>query len=117
LLQFDLLLRSVFPIDDSVFGPNGGPAYTVLLSNGTSISGSTAPQPDGAYSEGQFYYSGAAFSGAVVSFFNGTDAGGSPVGEFGLDNLTFSAAEPASALGLGTALLVLGIIGRRRRSR
>ena len=55
LLQFDLLLRSVFPIDDSVFGPNGGPAYTVLLSNGTTINGSTAPQPDGAYSEGQFY--------------------------------------------------------------
>ena len=47
ILQFDIVLQSIFPIDDSSSGPDGGPAYTVLLSNGTTLTGSTTPQPDG----------------------------------------------------------------------
>ena len=47
LLQFDILLQSIFPIDSSDQGFNGGPAYTVVLSNGLSLAGATAPQANG----------------------------------------------------------------------
>jgi hypothetical protein len=114
LLKFDILLQSIFPIDDSDQGFNGGPAYTVLLSNGSSISGSTAPQPGGLYSEGEFLYSGAPINSASISFFNGVDGGGMPVTAFGLDNLTFVAPEPASFLGLGGGLLAISLLKRRR---
>ena len=73
LLRFDILMQSIFTIDDSNQGPNGGPAYTVLLSNGMSLSGGTTPQENGVYSEGEFVYSGDAIDGAVISFFNGAD--------------------------------------------
>src|SRR5690349_12429171 len=39
LLRFDILMQSIFTIDDLNQGPNGGPAYTVLLSNGMSLTG------------------------------------------------------------------------------
>ena len=39
LLRFDIFLQSIFTIDDTNQGPNGGPAYTVLLSNGMSLTG------------------------------------------------------------------------------
>jgi hypothetical protein len=117
LLQFDVLLQSIFPLDDSDQGANGGPAYTVLLSNGVSLTGSTEPQPNGVYSEGTFLYSGAPISGAVISFFNGFDAGGLSVSQFGLDNLTFVTPEPGSFFGLGFGLLALGMLGRRRAAR
>jgi hypothetical protein len=115
-LSFDVLLESIFPLDDSAFGWNGGPAYSVLLSNGQHFDGATEPQPDGFYSEGQFSYEGAAFNGAVVTFFSGTDAGGAPVIAFGVDNLTYQAPEPATLLFLGAGLVALGL-QRRRRSR
>jgi hypothetical protein len=107
LLQFDIVLQSIFPIDDSSSGPDGGPAYTVLLSNGTTLTGSTTPQPDGFYSEGQFQYSGDAISGATITFFSGSDAGGSAVQQFGLDNLTFVAPEPATNLLIAVGLIAL----------
>ena len=39
LLQFDILLLSIATIGDSSQDLNGGPAYTVLLSNGLSFQG------------------------------------------------------------------------------
>src|SRR3954451_7498270 len=56
LLRFDILLLSISTIDDSNLGANGGPAYTVLLSNGMSFTGGTTPQINGVYSEGIFTY-------------------------------------------------------------
>jgi hypothetical protein len=120
-LQFDILLASIFTLDDSDQGFNGGPAYTVLLSNGSSIPGGTAPQPGGLYSEGEFSYTGAPIDSASISFFSGIDAGGMQVTAFGLDNLTFSEAsaapEPASFLGLGGGLLAISLLKRRRTAR
>jgi hypothetical protein len=129
LLQFDVLLQSISTIDDSNLGFNGGPAYTVILSNGLSFDEGTAPQISGGYSEGAFSYSGAAITGATISFFNGLDASGLPVSQFGFDNLTFSAVkdngsgivtggafgtpEPASFLSLSGGLLALCVIKRR----
>ena len=119
LLQFDILLLSLAPIDDSMMGLNGGPAYTVLLSNAmgfqTSFSGSTVPLLGGGYSEGQFSYSGTAINTATITFFHGVDANDMPVTQFGVDNLTFVTPEPASFLGLGAGLLVIGVIKRRQR--
>ena len=50
LLSFDILLLSVSPIDDSDSGPNGGPAYTVFLSDGAgfdvTFNGGTVPPFD-----------------------------------------------------------------------
>ena len=123
LLRFDIILQSIVAIDDSSLGPNGGPAYTVLLSNGVSLSGSTAPQPDGFYSEGEFQYSGEAITGATITFFNGVDAGGAQVQQFGLDNLSFSAAgvdnpEPGTTLLIAGGLIAVGTLKRcARRSR
>jgi hypothetical protein len=120
ILRFDILLQSIFPIDDSGIGFFGGPAYTVLLSTGTIITGGTAPQPSGLYSEGQFQYSGTPISGATITFFNGIDLGGMPVTAFGIDNLTFGVAapqtgvpEPGTSWILGAGLLVAGLWKRR----
>jgi hypothetical protein len=112
LLRFDIFLQSIFAIDDSDQGPNGGPAYTVLLSNGMRLAGGTTPQENGVYSEGVFVYSGDAIDGAVITFFNGVDVSGSPVLAFGLDNLTYDAPEssvpePPTFLGLGIGLLAM----------
>jgi hypothetical protein len=114
VLDFDILLLSVSTIDDSNQGLNGGPAYTVLLSNGLSFNGGTTPLVSGGYSEGEFSYSGAPITGATISFFNGMDMSGLPVSEFGVDNLTFAAPEPASFFGLAGGLLAMGMIKRRR---
>ena len=121
LLRFDIFLQSIFTIDDSDQGPNGGPAYTVLLSNGTSLAGGTTPQENGAYSEGEFVYSGDAIDGAVVTFFNGVDVGRLPVLAFGLDNLTYNAPEsivpePPTFLGLGIGLVAMLAMKRRRNA-
>ena len=119
LLQFDVLLQSISTIDDSNTGFNGGPAYTVTLSNGLSFDEGTTPQISGGYSEGIFSYSGSSITSATVSFFNGFDASGLPVNAFGLDNLTFtglsstSAPEPASILSLSAGLLALYGLKRR----
>lgn len=108
LLRFDILMQSIFTIDDSNQGPNGGPAYTVLLSNGMSLTGGTTPQANGVYSEGEFVYTGDAIDGAVITFFNGLDVSGSPVLAFGLDNLTYdSVPEPPTFLGMGIGLLAM----------
>ena len=114
LLAFDILLQSVSTIDDSNQGSNGGPAYTILLSNGVSFNGGTTPQPNGFYSEGQFVYSGNPIDGATISFFNGLDVSGLPVTDFGLDNLTFITPEPASFFGLAGGLLAMGMLKRRQ---
>jgi hypothetical protein len=114
LLQFDVLLQSLDGIDSSSGGPNGGPAYTVLLSNGLSFNGATAPQLIGGYTEGEFLYTGAPVTSASISFFNGIDADGMSVGAFGIDNLTFGAPEPASLFGLGGGLIALGLLKRRQ---
>ena len=66
------------------------------------------------YSEGAFSYSGTPIKTATISFFNGLDGFGLPVTDFGLDNLTFSAPEPASFFGLAGGLLALGMIKRRQ---
>src|SRR6185369_17248215 len=87
LLQFDLVMLSLDTINS---------AYTVVLSSGTVLSGSTMPQPDGLYSEGTFLYTGAPISGATITFFNGTDSLGGEVTAFGLDNLTYQTPEPAT---------------------
>ncbi len=105
LLKFNLLLLSADTID---------PAYTVVLSDGTVIAGSTTPQPGGIFSEGTFLYSGAPITGASVTFFNGTDSLGGNVTDFGVDNLTFDAPEPSTQLLLAGALLALGVIRKRR---
>jgi PEP-CTERM motif len=114
---FDIALLSLSTIDDSSFGPNGGPAYTVMLSTGEVLFGGTSPQPDGLFSEGEFQYSGTPITGATISFFNGTDSGGMGVGMFALDNLTYTAPEPATGLLFGVALIGLGIRKRYAPSR
>ena len=113
-LQFNILLESIFTIDDSNQGPNGGPAYTVLLSNGLNLAGGTTPQPNGVYSEGTFLYSGTPIDSASITFFHGHDTSGMTVSTFGVDNLTFGTPEPASFVGLGTGLILIGAIRRRR---
>jgi len=117
ILRFDIVLQSIFAIDDSATGINGGPAYTVLLSTGTSISGGAAPQPNGLYSEGRFQYDGAPITTASISFFNGMDSGGMLVTAFGLDNLTFDATagvpEPRTVWLIGAGLIGAGVIKRR----
>jgi hypothetical protein len=117
VLQFDIVLQSVSTIDNSNAGPNGGPAYTVTLSNGTVLSGGTTPQPNGTYSEGAFLYHGPSFKSAAITFFNGIDAGGNSVDAFGIDNLTFHAPEPGTTLLLAAGLIGVGLIGRRRNVR
>lgn len=114
LLQFDIILQSIFTIDDSALGANGGPAYTVRLSDGTVRTGATTPLPGGVYSEGEFLYEGPPVTSAEISFFTGVDAGGTAVGAFGLDNLTTTAVpEPATFLILGAGLLAVGLRKRR----
>jgi len=117
LLQFDILLLSIATIDDSIDGLNGGPAYTVVLSNGVSFSGSTTPYIGGGYSEGVFSYSGAPISGAAISFFSGMDMSGLPVTDFGLDNLSFVSPEPVSFFGMAGGLLAIGMTKRRPTGR
>jgi len=115
LLQFDVVLQSLFPLDDSNSGANGGPAYTVLLSSGATLNGSTAPQPGGFYSEGHFQYNGAAITSAEITFYHGFDAGGSPVRAFGLDNLTFASEgvpEPAPTMLIAAGLIAIGTLKR-----
>jgi hypothetical protein len=114
ILQFDIALLSAAIIDDSSSGPNGGPAYTVTLSNGTVLYGGTAPQPTGVYSEGQFTYSGPAINSAQITFFSGHDSQGASVNAFGLDNLGFASPEPGSILLLTSGMLALGLIRKRR---
>jgi hypothetical protein len=111
LLQFDIVLLSIFPIGDS-----SGPAYTVLLSTGTTLTGNTAPQPGGVYSEGQFQYNGQPISGATITFFNSVDAGGGTVDQFGIDNLTFS-PEPGTNILIAAGLIAVGLLKRSFRSR
>jgi hypothetical protein len=101
LLRFDILPESIFPIDDSNQGLYGGPAHTVLLSNGLNLAEGTMPQPNGVYSEGEFVYSGQPINSAVISFFRGTDAGDMQVVAFGLDNLTFNAGGTGLVLRIG----------------
>jgi hypothetical protein len=60
---------------------------------------------------------GESIGSAVISFFNGVDAGDMPVVAFGLDNLAFTAAEPGSFFGLGVGLLAMGLMKRRRLAR
>ena len=108
LLQFDLVLDTLATIDS---------AYTVTLSGEQVLSGSTTPQlPDGLYSEGTFVYTGAPITVATIAFYDGVDPYNDSidVSAFGLDNLTYEAAEPATQLLLGGALLALGIIERRK---
>jgi hypothetical protein len=105
LLQFDLVLLSQAPIDQ---------AYTVTLSSGAVLSGSTGPQPGGVYSEGTFQYAGAPVTTASITFFNGADLFGGQVTEFGLDNLTYQTPEPATQMLFVGGLLALGVIGRRK---
>ena len=105
LLSFDLALLSLDTID---------PAYTVTLSDGSVIVGSTTPQPGGLFSEGTFLYTGAPITGAAITFFNGTDSMGGNVTDFGLDNLTFEAPEPSTQLLFAGALLALGVIRKRK---
>jgi hypothetical protein len=118
LLQFDIIFQSLSTIDDSSMGENGGPAYTVLLSSGATLTGSTTPQPDGMYSEGVFQYSGAPINGASITFFNGFDSGGMLVENFGLDNLTFDATgslgapEPPTNLLIAAGLIAVGTLRR-----
>jgi hypothetical protein len=122
ILRFDILLQSIFPIDDSGIGLFGGPAFTVLLSTGTTLTGGTVPQTNGIYSEGRFQYSGTPISGATITFFNGIDLGGMPVTAFGIDNLTFGAVAPQAGVPepgtfwiLGAGLVVAGLLKRRPR--
>jgi hypothetical protein len=105
LLKFDLALLSTDTID---------PAYTVILSDGTVLTGSTTPQPGGVFSEGTFVYTGAPITGAAIAFFNGTDSLGENVTDFGLDNLTFEAPEPSTQLLFAGALLALGVMRKRK---
>lgn len=105
LLQFDLALLSADILD---------PAYTVTLSSGAVLSGSTMPQPGGFYSEGTFQYAGAPVTGAAITFFNGLDSFNGDVTNFALDNLTYQTPEPGTPLLLAGALLAMGVIGRRK---
>src|SRR5258708_28760285 len=54
LLQFDVLLLSVSTIDDSNQGLNGGPAFTVLLSNGQTLTGGSTPHAQRIYFQTSF---------------------------------------------------------------
>ena len=111
LLQFDVVLQSA-----DTFAS----AYTVTLSTGDVLGGSTTPQPLGVYSEGEFLYTGAPISGATITFFNGTDSLGGNVAAFGLDNLTYDTSqtpEPATAFTLAGAFLALGVLRRRKTRR
>jgi hypothetical protein len=112
ILQFDILLLSISTIDNSSQDGNGGPAYSVLLSNGLRFNRGTTPQVANGYSEGAFAYSGAPITDATISFFNGTDANGMRVTAFGVDNFTYVAPEPASFFGLASGLVALGMIRR-----
>jgi hypothetical protein len=105
LLSFDVALNSLNTIDL---------AYTVVLSDGSVIVGSTTPQPGGLFSEGTFLYTGAPITGAWVTFFNGIDSTSGNVTDFGLDNLAFDAPEPSTQLLLAGALLALGVIKKRK---
>ncbi len=108
LLQFDLALYTLATID---------PAYTVTLSSGQVLSGLTTPQlPDGLYSEGTFFYTGAPVTGATITFYSGVDPfnDSANVSAFGLDNLTYQTPEPATQMLLAGALLALGVIRRRK---
>ena len=107
LLQFDLVLQTLAPID---------PAYTVTLPSGQVLSGLTTPQPGGLYSEGTFLYQGAPVTGATITFYNGVDPfnDSANVSAFGLDNLTYQTPEPATQMLLAGALLALGVIRRRK---
>jgi hypothetical protein len=109
ILSFDIVMQSIFPIDDSDTGSNGGPAFTVLLSTGISYTGSVAPQPNGIYSEGRFQYSGAPITSAGITFFNGMDGGGMQVSAFGMDNLTFGAPEPGTVWLIAAGLIGAGV--------
>jgi hypothetical protein len=117
ILRFAIVLQSIFPIDSVDTGVNGGPAYTVVLSPGVSQAGSTAPQPNGVYSEGQFDYSGVPITSAAITFYSGMDAGGMPVTAFGLDNLTYGTPEPATVWLVAAGLIAAGRNGYRRRQR
>jgi len=112
-LSFDILLLSIATIDDSDLGANGGPAYTVLLSNGTTLNRGAAPQPNGLYSEDHFAYSGSLIDGATISFFNGVDSFGMSVSQFGLDNVAVGRPESATFALLGAGLLLVGLKFRR----
>jgi hypothetical protein len=105
LLQFDLALQSLDTISS---------AYTVTVSSGAVLGGSTTPQPLGLYSEGTFLYTGVPVTGASITFFNGLDSLGGDVSAFGLDNLTYQTPEPGTPLLLAGALLALGVIGQRK---
>jgi len=105
LLQFDLILQTLDTIDT---------AYSVTLSSGEVLSGSTTPQPGGFYSEGTFRYSGAPITRADITFFQGPDSIGGNVSAFGLDNLTYEAPEPGTPLLLAGGLLAVGVLSRRR---
>src|ERR1035437_6188356 len=99
LLQFDLALHTLATID---------PAYTVTLSSGLVLSGLTTPQlPDGLYSEGTFFYTGAPVTGATITFYSGVDPfnDSANVSAFGLHNLTAQPPDPATPLLLFGALL------------
>ena len=112
-LGFDLMLLSIATIDDSSAGLNGGPAYTVLLSNGVTVNRGATPQPGGLYAEDHFSYSGNPITSATISFFNGYDAYSMQVAEFGLDNLSFGensgldAPEPLPFILIGAGLLLM----------
>jgi len=108
LLQFDLVLLSLDTLSDTL------PAYTVALSSGQVLNGSTTPQPGGFYSEGTFLYTGAPVTGATITFFNGVDSFNGEVTDFGLDNLTYQTPEPATQMLFVGGLLALGVIGRRK---
>lgn len=115
ILRFDIVLRSIFPLDDVDMGGNGGPAFTVVLAPGVSQSGSTAPQPNGVYSEGRFQYTGAPITSATITFFNGMDMGNMQVAVFGLDNLTFGVPEPATLWLIAAGLIGAGAFKRYPR--
>ena len=115
ILGFDIVLQSIFPLDDVVMGANGGPAFTVSLSPGVTQTGSTAPQPNGVYSEGRFQYVGVPITSASITFFNGMDMGGMPVMAFALDNLTFGIPEPATVWLIAAGLIGAGAFKRYPR--
>ena len=125
LLEFDVVLQSVVPIGDSPTEDDGGPAFTVSLSNGLVLNESTQPQLGGIYSEGAFSYAGSPISGATVSFFSGEDSTGNTVEAFGLDNLTYETAseqtqqttpEPKTLFLLGLGCVSMVLVWRKHAS-
>jgi hypothetical protein len=52
-----------------------------------------------------------------LTFFNGSDAGGSAVQQFALDNLTFIVPEPATNLFIAAGLIALETVNRWPRRR